>query len=118
MEGPAEAAGGGAGIGGRAVGRQGGRGIILDGGGPLDALGRHVEGPGQNQCDRESRDEQDEDQLVGPVRRTNDRSDDGRDLQQQPRHHQIGDADPHDVPALQFLEEVCHSQATPRPQRG
>ena len=71
----------------------------------LDAVGGEFKSPGIEQRQRETDDQQKQNRLEDPVRRGKTFESKFCDLRDQPGHNHIGDADPEDIPALEFVDK-------------
>ena len=72
----------------------------------LQAIGRHFEGPGENQRQREPDGDQQQEEFTDPVRQLQQRYDYVYNLQQQPRDDAIDKSDPNDISSLEFSQKI------------
>ena len=70
----------------------------------LDTLGSKFKSPGKEQRQRETDGQEKQNRLYDPIRRGKTVQSKFCDLCNQPGHNHIGDADPEDIPAFEFVK--------------
>ena len=74
----------------------------------LDSFRRQLERPGEHECDRKPEEHDRDKHLHHPRRRLKGREQNRRRLNEQPRHHRVGDRDLVNIAPLQLGEEILH----------
>ena len=75
----------------------------------LDAFGRHLERPGEDERQRESEQHEHDDERDAPRRDAEPRHSEVGDLEHQPANDRIQHGDPHDVAAPELPDERLHA---------